>query len=80
LLASLPDRIEQLAGRVDSDASFLHVLVLRPDRERTGKSEGDRRPVIRIALRHAPLGLLAVGLVGLGRLPVDRHDAERREE
>src|SRR5438045_2146175 len=41
------------------DAGGLHVLVLRSDREGTGECERDRRPVLRIAPRHATLSLLA---------------------
>lgn len=56
------------------------VLVLRPDRERAGKRKGDGRPVLAVAPGHAPLGLFAFGLVDGRGLPVDRHNAECREE
>src|SRR5918995_4862433 len=74
------NRIEELTGRVDGDAGRLHVLILRPDRERAGERECDGRPILGVAPGHPPLGLIPPRLVFRGRLPVDRHDAERRKK
>jgi hypothetical protein len=65
---------------VDGDPSGLHVLVLRPDGQTSRERERDRRPVLRVASGHPLLSIGSVRLVDVGRLPIDRHDAEGRKQ